>query len=302
MSHDPSVRRHATSHEQHKVTARRASLYNTSTKKQSSETIIGLKRAMKHGSLKATLDLADRYRRGDGVSKSVGRSVYLLEKGVSRDDASAMNSLGIILRHGNEECGVEKNAKRAKSLFEQAIELGNVLAINNLAGLLQEGDFEEAISKDLKTTKRLYERCIQIENNTVALYNLAKLLQYGGEDETFELKSDPTLAKYYYEQAVDQQCSKSMLQLARMYRTGCSDVLPDLHMCIELFKKAIVRGEVIAMMELASLYHHGTEEDKSVVDHWGAHQFYIMASREVQDAKTKNYIQSQLDSLQLSPY
>jgi len=112
-------------------------------------------------------DARSAYHEGDFATV-----LQIVEPMAAREDADALNMIGILYRNG---LGVPSDAPRALGYFERAAIQDFSASLYNLGDLLQDG--APGVPVDLGRAETLYLRAIAVDDNPGAMNNLAVLLE-----------------------------------------------------------------------------------------------------------------------------
>ena len=97
--------------------------------KKFSSSIKKLLSSAENGDVAAQLEMARRFREGDGVSENLEASMHWYQKAAEAGDPDAMNDLGSMILNGS---GCAANPELSVPWFEKAAEQGNAVAQFNL--------------------------------------------------------------------------------------------------------------------------------------------------------------------------
>ncbi|MFM5782385.1 tetratricopeptide repeat protein [Aeromonas caviae] len=123
------------------------------------EEIIVLIKKAEDGDPKAQFKLGQKYRLGQGLTKSDSMAVEWYRKSAEQNYPSGQNAMGQMCRHG---LGVEQNYSEAITWFQKAIEQKLAVAMSNLGVMYQFGqgveqNYEEAFSWFNKSLEHGYK-------------------------------------------------------------------------------------------------------------------------------------------------
>lgn len=162
--------------------------------------------------------LALLYRYGSGVPQDETKAIFWLEKAVEKENAKAMNYLGVI----------SKDTQKQIYWFERAAEKGHMDAINNLGRLYEkEQDFQKAIF--------WREKAVAM-GDTIGMVSLGSMYLYQ------EAIQDYQKAIYWYEMAAEKGNSSAINNLGYMYEHG-QGVKKDSQKALFWYKKGCDSGD-----------------------------------------------------------
>lgn len=168
----------------------------------------GLPQLAQAGNELAQSRLAIFYFEGLGVSKSLRRSVELLEKASALHDETGQTFLGFLYLHG---IGVPKNASRAVNLFRLAAIADNSVARAQLGVLYLEGI---GVPKNIGMGLNLLQIAADDDSGD-ALTSLGNLYLLGDH-----VPRNPFTAFTYFKRASDNGDTNGMLLLGSCYEHG----------------------------------------------------------------------------------
>lgn len=177
-------------------------------------------------------------------SKSYSEALDIFRMLVAKEHAPAMNSLGLMYRHGE---GVTQDGAEAVKWYRKGAERGFAGAMFALGSMYQYGD---AVIRDDVEALKWYRKGAEQEYSTAMV-----ALGYMYDDGKGVTRDDVEAVKWY-RKAADKGDSYGMHGLARMYDKG-EGVAEDNTEAFKWFRKAADKGNKYAMNNLAAMYRKG---------------------------------------------
>jgi uncharacterized protein len=187
-------------------------------------------------------NLADMYGVGIGVKKDLNKAIELYEKALEYDDSGAYIGLAQLYR---DNIDVLNEKEKIIEFCESAVRLNNSNGYTQMGCFYDVGDIFE---KESSKAYEYYEKAVEMNSNTIALYNIARMSEYGiGCTVNFEKAAE------YYQKCANLHNAHGLRGLARLYNEG-KGVQKDIEKSIELYEEAIKERNTQSMNELADIY------------------------------------------------
>jgi len=224
----------------------------------------------------AQLDLADKYFKGEGVTKDYARVLEIVNPLANQGNTRAMNRLGTLYTHG---LGVPKNYAKALELLQKSADKGYAGAQSNLGDAYFSGN---GVLKNFAKAAKWYQKAAD-QGIAVAQNNLG-ILYFDGNG----VPKNFAKAAEWYQKAADQGLDVAQLNLGGMYYKG--DGVPmNFAKAAEWTQKAADQGNINAQAALGDLYLDGNGVPK---DDTKAAEWYQKAAEQGND-----YAKNQLKAL-----
>lgn len=195
--------------------------------------------------------IAEIYRDGHGVKRSLEEANRWYRLAAERGDRNAMFALGSAALKGD---GMARDQKEARSWFEKAAAKGHAGAHYNLGVMTLDNDIQ-----DFRAAADHFRSAAELGNPDAA-YSLAVLYKEGkGVDR------DLTQSATWMRRAADENITAAIVELAIMTFNG-SGVPKDEAQAAKLFRKAAYRNNPIAMNRLARLEVAGRGVEKNIIE------------------------------------
>jgi len=195
------------------------------------------------GNIDAQVQLAEKYRTGNGVLQNHAAAGAWYQKAANQGDARALHRLGLQLMSG---LGVEPNPDQGLAMLEAAAKSGDPDIVFDLASAYQSG---AAGQPDMARAADLYE--VAAGASDEAAVSLATLYLEGKGRET-----DIAKAVELYTGPADRGHVRALNNLGLVYVRGLlGDV--DYSKAVQYFAASSERGFPVAMRNLAAMYENG---------------------------------------------
>ncbi len=200
------------------------------------------------GDPNAMFRMGNNYKYGyNGLEVDLNKAIEWYQKAIEHGDSDAMNSLGLMYRHGE---GVEQDYEKAISLFNKAIELENFYAYSNLGVMYKKG---EGVKQDYETAFGLFKSCSERDEiSAYCLGNLGWLYHDGlGTAQDYEKAFSSWLVAAKLGNAAAQ------FQIGYFYDIGKGHIEKDRLKAYEWYKKAAKQGYAEAQRFIGFIYLDG---------------------------------------------
>ena len=216
------------------------------------------------GNALAQFNLAQMYKRGEGVKQSDVKAAEWYLRAAKQGEVRAQFNLALMYDEGQ---GVEQSAVKAAEWYLKAAEQGDSDSQFNLALMYGRGEgVEQSDAKAIEWYLKAAE-----QGNTKAQFNLAQMYRRGEGVEQNGVK-----AVEWYLRAAEQGDTKAQFNLALMYRRGEGVEQNDVK-AAEWYIKAAKQGNVSAQFNLALMYENGQGVEQS---HTKAAEWYLKAAEQ----------------------
>ncbi|MGJ8585510.1 MAG: tetratricopeptide repeat protein [Marinosulfonomonas sp.] len=203
--------------------------------------VIELQQLASEGDAKAKYQLAEAYRKGEGVAPDPTRSIALFEELAETGNANAYQRLGDFYARGN---GVPPDMPRAIGYYKQAIDAGSSYANISLGlALISTGEGEAALSA--------FQQALEDGQKSAALE-----IALGHAAGSFGAATDPQSGIPVLAELAQAGDDKAKYSLAEAYRKGLGTA-PDPARSIALFQELAETGNANAFQRLGDFYATG---------------------------------------------
>ena len=222
------------------------------------------------GNKRAQRYLANLYRTGQGVARSLGRALYWYQKAAAQDDPIAQKMLGDFYKMGK---GVEKSFERAVVLYQKASDLDNEYAAKALADCYKAGG--PGLPQSDEKAFEYYQKAAN--RNLVSAQERLANCYYSGKG----IAQNYDLAFQWYKKAAEQDHPVAQKMLGDLYRDG-QGVAQSYEIAASLYLQSANQGNAYAQKALGDLYRTGHGVSRSVEI---ATQWYTKAADKLDSAK-----------------
>jgi TPR repeat protein len=212
------------------------------------------------GKYSATKKLAEMNRDGDGIPQNIGKALTLYERGVGLGISTYMYDLSFWYFDGK---GVVTDIAKGMQLLTDAAEKQHIDALNKLGNIYYRGHYGHKV--DYSLSFKYYDEAVQLGDVDGCFYlgymysmgygiekNLQKAIEYYTRCDSASANNnlaniykdgqDLKLAAEYYQKAMDKGDVSAILNLARMHQYG-SYFRRDMEKAVELYKMAAKKGD-----------------------------------------------------------
>ena len=173
----------------------------------------------------------------NGIKKDCERAKYWFEKSAKKNNAEALNGLGLIYNYG---CGVNENSNKAEEFYLQAYQNGSRQAAANLGSGYVNGEF--GTKRDSRKAIKWFELAI----------NDTPLRAYKGLAQAYYYLEDYENSYKYTLKAAKLEDAESQHNIGYMYETGIY-VDKDIEKAKYWYEKSAAQGFPLAFDKLESL-------------------------------------------------
>ncbi len=204
-----------------------------------------LKAAAERGEVRAQFDLAERYFRGQGVTRDLGLAVLWYLKSARQGHAGAQYKMFVCLNHG---AGIKADKTAAFGWLQKAVGQGHPRAYHSMGIIHEYG--EHGQPKDPLAAVRCYERATEL-GDPDGTKSLATCYHMG-----IGVAADKKRAVQLYQKAAAAGQQVAQVVLAGMHMEGIH--LPfDNDRAHALIRSAAESGLSLAQFKLGQLYYQG---------------------------------------------
>lgn len=214
----------------------------------SNKRVIYLTQMAERGDKDAQTDLGMAYGEGFGVVKNYEKAAFWYSKAATQGSVSALFNLGLFYEKG---WGVTKNLQLAREFYSKAAVRGECRCAGKFRGFLYKWLGRE--DRLFTGKKSIFDGCG--EKNTVALYNLGYIYNYG-----LGIPRDEKQAAKWYGKAAELGSMSARNSLALYYSRGAGNLPVDRKRALDLLKSSACQGYAVAQNNLGILYLEGGDE------------------------------------------
>ncbi|MCP4697355.1 MAG: DUF1311 domain-containing protein [Gammaproteobacteria bacterium] len=201
----------------------------------------------------AQLELADRYKQGNGVVQDFGQAAYWYRKAAEQGLAEAQYKLGVMHYKGK---GVSQDSAQAAQWFQKAAEQEVAKAQFKLGWMYEHS---KGMAEDFFQSAHWYQKAAQ-QGHTAAQYNLGVMYTQGRGVER-----NLSLAAEFYQKAAKKGHIDAQYNLGVLYYEGKGGVTQDYKQAAYWTRKAAEQGFANAQYNLGMMSQHGQGEEQNLV-------------------------------------
>ena len=196
-------------------------------------------RAAEGGHLDAQANTACGYIGGLGVAVDNAEAVVWFEKAAQRGNRRAQYNLGVAFEKGS---GAPQNYELAAQWLQRAADKGDADAMVYLVVLYAVG---HGVGQDHARANTLYREAIEVDNNTIALFNLGNSY-FNGTGVEISLAT----ALSFWQRAADRGHAAAQRCIGMAYRQGEGGYETNIQFARQYIMASAAQGEDIAVVLL----------------------------------------------------